>query len=411
MQRRVCLVSPGNLAANPRIVKEADALDEAGYAVTAVVSDYSAALRPFDEEIAARSRWRVVRAPRAASERYVREAARVAARLIGVVGAPIPPSLAARASGGPVATLQRAACDVPADLYIAHYIAALQAAGVAALRHRAMLGFDAEDFHSGEGGDAPAEVSLRANVRAVEAAWLPRCQHLTAASPMIASAYAARYGVPTPATLLNVFPLEMMSAKGVAPRRSGAPLRAYWFSQTIGLDRGIQPFLQAMARTRTRVELDLRGGDPWGNFQSLLAFARELGVADRVRLLPLAAPEEMVRLSADYDVGLSLETEVVENHKICLGNKIFTYLLAGVPVLLSDTPAQSRLAGELGEAAAVVSLSDPVGIASTLDRLAGRLDAAKDRAMRLGHDRYNWNVEKKALLASVEAAFAQQRQN
>jgi glycosyltransferase involved in cell wall biosynthesis len=166
-----------------------------------------------------------------------------------------------------------------------------------------------------------------------------------------------------------------------------------------------------MARTRTRVELDLRGGDPWGNFQSLLAFARELGVADRVRLLPLAAPEEMVRLSADYDVGLSLETEVVENHKICLGNKIFTYLLAGVPVLLSDTPAQSRLAGELGEAAAVVSLSDPVGIASTLDRLAGRLDAAKDRAMRLGHDRYNWNVEKKALLASVEAAFAQQRQN
>ena len=39
MARRICLVTPGNLAANPRIVKEADALQEAGYEVTAVVSD------------------------------------------------------------------------------------------------------------------------------------------------------------------------------------------------------------------------------------------------------------------------------------------------------------------------------------------------------------------------------------
>ena len=59
--------------------------------------------------------------------------------------------LAALAYGGPVAGLHAAACAVPADLYIAHYVAALPAAGAAAQRHGALLGFDAEDFHSGEG--------------------------------------------------------------------------------------------------------------------------------------------------------------------------------------------------------------------------------------------------------------------
>lgn len=405
MRRRICLVSPGNLAANPRLVKEADALQEAGYAVTAVVSDYSIGLRGFDEEIVSRARWKVVRAPRSPGERYVGATARYVARMIDGVGARVPVPIAVRAYGGPAASLEDAACAVRADLYIAHYVAALPAAGAAAQRHRAILGFDCEDFHSGEGGVGAAEARRMNRVRVVEGAWLPRCRHLTAASPLIGKAYASLYGIATPATVLNVFPLDMAPTRPAAPRRPGAPLRAYWFSQTVGLDRGLQPFLQAMAAATTKVELDVRAGDPWGHGEALKAMARDLGIADRFRLLPLAAPEEMVRLAAPYDLGLSLETDVSENRRLCLTNKLFTYLLAGIPALMSDTPAQRAIASDLGAAAAVVSLADPAGIAAALDRLADDLDVARAAALRLGHERYNWNVEKDVLLASVAAAF------
>ena len=119
----------------------------------------------------------------------------------------------------------------------------------------------------------------------------------------------------------------------------------------------------------------------------------------------------MVNLAASYDLGLSLETEATESRRLCLTNKIFTYLLAGVPVMMSDTPAQSALAPELGDAAALVSLADPPAMARVLDRLAGSpdvLDQAKATAARLGRQRYNWQVEKRMLLTSVERAFAQQ---
>src|SRR4029077_14322802 len=110
-------------------------------------------------------------------------------------------------------------------------------------------------------------------------------------------------------------------------------------------------------------------------------------------------------LAAPYARGLSLETDVSENRRLCLTNKIFTYLLAGVPVLMSDTPAQRALAPDLGAAAALVSLADPQGIAGALDRCGASLDAARAEARRLGRERYNWEVEKGALLGSVAAAF------
>lgn len=401
MRGAICIVSPGNLASNPRLLKEADALHEAGYGVTAVACDYTQSLRDFDDEIAASVPWKAIRVPRRPTER---PATLLAGAVASIVGDHLPVGLAARAHGGPVGALSRVAVRVPADLYIGHYVAGLAAAGRAARRHGAMLGFDAEDLHVGEG--APLQLSM---IRTIENALLPACRHVTAAAPLIGEAYRVRYGVEA-TVVLNVFPLAMAPAQP-GPAGQGV-FRAYWFSQTIGLDRGLQSFIQAMAQTTTRVTLDIRGSNRWGHGDRLMELARELDIADRVSLLPMASPAEMVRLAADYDIGLSLETDVSENRRVCLTNKIFTYLLAGVPVLLSDTPAQCALAPALGAAARVVSLADPAGIAAVLDRLAGSSQArleARHEAWRLGHDRYNWEVEKAALLGSVERAFAGRR--
>jgi glycosyltransferase involved in cell wall biosynthesis len=403
MSRRVCIVSPGNLASNPRALKEATALHEAGYAVTTVTCDYTEALRDFDHEIGAQVPWTVVRTPRSPTERYGSAAARLLAQGIDRAGAKVPVGVAARAYGGPVGALAEATGKVAADLYIAHYVAALPAAAAAARHHRAMLGFDAEDFHSGEAMDGPGESLPRKLVDAVEGALLPKCSYVTAASPMIGAAYAARYGLSPPVTVLNVFPLDM--ADRPASASPSTTVRAYWFSQNVGLDRGLQAFLQAIARAKTRIDLDIRGRDHLGRGDTLLALARELGIADRVRLLPVGAPEDMVRMAAAYDLGLSLETDISESRRLCLTNKIFTYLLAGVPVVLSDTPAQRALAPDLGAAALVVSLAAPDAMAAALDRFTTDLGLAKAEALRLGRERYNWDVEKKILLQAVADAF------
>jgi hypothetical protein len=333
-------------------------------------------------------------------------AARGTGAFIDAFGFDVPVAVAAPAYGGPISTLRAAAFRERADLYIAHYVGALPAAAAAARHHGTALGFDAEDYHSGEGTGGGAEEFRMEMVQRIEETLLPRCRHLTAASPLIGRAYTAQYGV-SPTTLLNVFPLSMAPSSG-APASPGPGLRAYWFSQTIGLDRGLQSFLQAMAKATSRVTLDIRGSNRWGHGDTLLALARELGIGDRVRLLPMAPPAEMVSLAAAYDLGLSLETDVTRSRKLCLTNKIFTYLLAGIPSMMSDTPAQRELAPQLGAAGPLVSLEDPQGMAESLDRLAvpSSLGQAKAEALRLGRERFNWDYEKRFLLESVAAALA-----
>ncbi len=71
-------------------------------------------------------------------------------------------------------------------------------------------------------------------------------------------------------------------------------------------------------------------------------------------------------------------------------------------------PAQRALAPDLGAASMLVSLADTEGMARDLDRLAtvpGALAEAKAEAWRLGQQRYNWDIEKNVLVASVAAAF------
>jgi glycosyltransferase involved in cell wall biosynthesis len=412
MRRSICIVSPGHVASNPRVVKEADALHGAGYRVTVIAGNETAFVRPFDEEIIARVPWRVVRAgPASLSARVASRAAKAIARAWRP-RATVPPWLAATAYNAQTSGLTTASCAVPAELYIAHYVAALPAAAAAAQLHGVALGYDAEDFHAGDRANdvgASREIAL---VRTIEGNFLPRCLHRTAASPMIAEAYAELYGVEL-VPVLNVFPLTDAGDRP-APLRDAEPrrgLRAYWFSQTIGLDRGLQAFIHAMARTRARVTLHIRGSDHWGHGKNLVALAQSLQIGDRVELLPMESPFRMIEFAGQYDLGLSLEADVSESRRRCLTNKIFTYLLAGRPVLMSDTPAQTALAGELGQAAALVSLSDPATISDQLDRWALSPDGlrlAQEAAWRLARTRYNWQVEQRLFLASVTRALKHQ---
>ena len=102
--------------------------------------------------------------------------------------------------------LASTAAAEPADLYIAHNLQARPAAVRAARRHGGRVGFDAEDFHRGEFPDTDASLQKKLTV-AVEEAYIPACDHLTAACEGIAAAYAETLGIDKQTVILNVFPL------------------------------------------------------------------------------------------------------------------------------------------------------------------------------------------------------------
>lgn len=392
-------------------MKEATALYDAGCSITIICGNYIPGAAEVDSQIA-HPDWTVRRVSfgrkMAHPAVHARQRAGQAfARLIFRSGAGA--AEIGYLAHAPVAgDLVSAACAIPADLYIAHYVAALPAAAKAAERHGARYAFDAEDFHLGDLPDKREHALEKRIIRAIEGRYLPGAAYVTAASPMIAEAYAEAYGIPLPTTVLNVFPKRNAPASPT-PRGTVEPGPSlYWFSQTIGPGRGLETAIEAITRAESRPHLYLRGTPTRGYADNLRRLAAKVGTADRLHLLNPAAPDELERLGANYDLGYSGETGFSPNNTKALGNKLFSYLLSGVPSLASDIPAHRRAAADFGPAMNLFPISDATALATAIDTLLldpSRLAAARAHAWRLGQDRYNWEMEAPLLLERIQTVL------
>ncbi len=401
----VCLISTGVPATNPRLVKEARALAEAGIEVHCVISSVPSVYRSFGTELLRHPSIHVTEVPM--PSRLVYKCLRLRQMVFQHVGVLRTSSYAICSAIHPMTErFIHVTKSILADLYIGHTAAALPVAVISARVNSSLAGFDAEDFHSAE---TTHELSNR-TCRWTEDCYLPQCDYITAASPLIASTYSNRYGVEVE-TILNLFPTSMSPAQP-RHRRVKEPLRLYWFSQTIGPGRGLEELMAGISLAHADCVLSLRGNISAGYADILKKLALKYQIAPP-QFLPPAHPDDMAILAAEHDVGLSLEQSLPRNRDLCLTNKLFCYLTAGIPQLVSQTTAQSSLNQQLGNAGRLIQLENPETIASAIDDLAPTenwIQAAK-HATELGASIFSWEHESQKLTSKVMSLLEKAHSN
>lgn len=413
---RICLISPGQPSVDPRLVKEADALHEAGHEVQVLCSHMIPWADAADRELLQTRPWRCTYVGgdfHGRSTEYWRTRLRHALARRLPLAWPLSDRLRRYAVCRVLPELAGVARHTRADLYIAHYTGALVAAADAARANRTLFGFDAEDFEPGSYPLAAGPSPIDRLVEGFARQYLPRSAYMTAASPGIAEAYKAKYGIPLPATILNVFPLAERPRELRAMRPDG-PLRLYWFSQTIGLGRGLEDVIQAMGQLKgCNIELHVRGRWAGRYEEALISLATSVGVLRQQIYSYGPGPQsEMIRLAAIHDVGLALERKDTENHDLCIANKIFTYLLAGNAVIATATKGQQLIMETIGDAGFSYEPGDVNALARGL-RLwyenRDILQQARQESWDWGTRRFNWDLEKRKLVQQVGAVLHDRR--
>jgi glycosyltransferase involved in cell wall biosynthesis len=320
--------------------------------------------------------------------------------------------LAERGEGRLFPELARLAAAEPADLYIGHYPTGLAAAAHAAAARRARLGYDAEDLHTAEGAWTRAGLRQRRRIDWLERKYLKHCVHVTAAAPRIADELAERYAIPRPVVVHNAFPwADRDQLDGKTIDRQGSTVSLSWFSQTIGLDRGIGDVIRAAGVLDQPVQIHLRGGLSAPVKQSLLALAWESGprVAEYLHFHSPVSPTQLLSRVAEHDVGLALEQGHTVNQAMTVSNKLLLSLLAGLAVVATDVPGQRDVLATCPDAGALYPPEDWRSLAARLERWIRRPDelrACKEASLAAARSRWNWERESGKLLESVASALA-----
>ncbi len=411
MSKSVCIVTPDYIYSNPRTVKEADALWQAGFDVRVVFSQGNfEMIRKFDEILLKEKPWRcsiVGWSPFRKKERMLYFKSKLRYHAFGRFPALFYSfgKLPEYGEGRLYRELAELAASEKADLYIGHYPTGLAAAAYAASHWQAKLGYDVEDLYT-EVGHTDKK---RKRIKLIESRYLPYCSYVSCVSELIADEIVKRYNIPSPIIIHNVFPWsERDKIDGKIKDRRGSALSLYWYSQIIGADRGIQDVIRAAGLLKERVQIHLRGYSSEEIKNKFINLAKTCGVEKNIYFHPPVPPTELLSRTVEHDVGLAIDQPDNFNRLLTVANKFFFYLLAGLAIAVTDLPGQRYIMSTLCNAGFLYPPGDYKTLAEHLHRLIVEpmlLQSYKQAALVAVQERWNWERESIPLVKLINELF------
>jgi len=279
------------------------------------------------------------------------------------------------------------------DFYHAHNTMFLVGMHLASRLHRGFFVYDAHEVQWEQGRVQET----------LERTYVHRAHGLINVSSGRVRACSERYGVPEDRfTIISNYPIVEEGGQPHASARDATDAISLIFSGGFNLDNNrLDVLVEAMARV-PGVELNLMAFGYRDAREKLEAIIAREGIEERVRFLPLVAPDQVMASIAKFDVAVNLLTNP-KNHisiRYCSTNKMYEYLAAGMPILCSDLDAFLEEFVEPG-AAFAVDADDVDDVARGLRRIVeerDRLPAMSDKAAWLAQNRFSWSTQERRLL-------------
>jgi glycosyltransferase involved in cell wall biosynthesis len=290
--------------------------------------------------------------------------------------------------------------QTPADIYHAHNEAALPACYIASRIRRKPLIFDAHEL--------PLDnTSIRWHwllilFTRLLAVILPRCVGVITVSDPIAQEIRNRYRVPEVSLVRNV-PAYRSIPKSDLLRQYlglGPDVRIALYQGNLQPKRGLDRLIGAAPFLEQNILIVLMGQGPKKTLSQLEALIVSEGVADRVKILPAVPYEELLDWTASADIGLNiLPPDYSLSIRWCLPNKLFEYLMAGIPVLTSELEAVVEVI-KTYDVGQVVSSLAPADIGAAINNMLAdpvALASMRRNALDAAQYVFNWEKEKQQL--------------
>lgn len=169
----------------------------------------------------------------------------------------------------------------------------------------------------------------------IEQTIFPTLKYVYTVSDSIANLYKKEYGIEV--KVVRNFPILPEVKKEITKSKQELGLpenkKIILYQGSVNVDRGLLEAVEAMQYLEDTILLIVGDGDI---LDQLKQHAVTMKVNDKVIFKKRVYFEELYHYTLHADVGISLDKNTNINYKYSLPNKIFDYLQAGVPVLVSN---------------------------------------------------------------------------
>jgi len=291
-----------------------------------------------------------------------------------------------------------------------HDLTGLLPATAARKRWGGSIIYDSHELYLEAGSAARLPSVLRRGLGRIEGARARSADAVITVNDTIAQELAGRYGLSMPSVVMNCPP----ATDHVPPERS--PLRAalgvgsrpiVMHHGGITEGRGIRQAVRALAWLPPEVALVVLGnGELVPDLRSL---AEQPENRDRLFLLPAVPVDALPAWIAGADVGLVTFEAVDLNNYYASPNKLFEYLVQGIPSVVSDFPElRGIVAGnDLG---VTCDPGDPEAVAAAISHLLNEAPEERKRRRQRCREaaisKYSWERQESVLHAVYDQLIA-----
>jgi glycosyltransferase involved in cell wall biosynthesis len=260
-----------------------------------------------------------------------------------------------------------------ADAYHAHDTKTMPACFLAARLRRKPLIFDAHELPLSNESETTHWRGIIRLFSGLLALMVPRCAGVITISPPIAQEIHKRYAGPG-VTLIRNMPASRAVPKSDRLRHYlglSTEVRIALYQGGLEASRGLDRLICAAPFLKQDIAIVLMGPDIEGIQPQLEALIHSERVTDRVKIVPSVPYAEILDWTASANIGLIIYApDHSLNVKMCLPNKLFEYLMAGLPVLASQLDAVADIINtyDVGQ---IVSSLRPTDIAAAINTLVG----------------------------------------
>ncbi|MBS9402921.1 glycosyltransferase family 4 protein [Halomonas sp. TRM85114] len=224
------------------------------------------------------------------------------------------------------------------DIVHAHDVNMLPTAWLAARLVKAPLIYDAHEIST----DREGYRSFRGMVGWIEKQLVPRVAGMITTTDARAKFFARAYGVARPLVLQNRPRLVKVEVTNRIREELGLsePWPIVLYQGGLQPGRGLDRLVKAAAKVPEAYFVFIGGGS---QADELKLLAKASGLGGRVCFIDTVALDELPSYTASADIGVQPIENTCLNHFTTDSNKLFEYVIAGLPIVASQLPEISKV--------------------------------------------------------------------